>query len=162
MKKLLSSVLIVVLIGLVWTLFFRNQDTATVPTPTPTSISTLTPVSTPTLLPTTSPRPTLNSIILYSDSGYSPSTLKVKKGETAIFKNTSSKMMWTASAVHPTHKGYPGTDIAFCGKQTLVVMFDACKGYGPGESWEFPFNEQGTWKYHNHLQPSHLGTIIVE
>jgi len=83
-------------------------------------------------------------------------------GDTVVFDNKGSKMMWTASAVHPTHKAYPDSDIAKCETPSQAGIFDACRGYGPGELWEFKFNEQGTWKYHNHLQPSHTGTIIVE
>jgi len=70
--------------------------------------------------------------------------------------------MWTASAFHPTHKAYPGSDIAKCGIQSQIGIFDACRGYGSGESWEFKFDEQGTWKYHNHMQANHSGTIVVE
>ena len=71
-------------------------------------------------------------------------------------------MMWTASAIHPTHKAYPSSDIEKCGTQSQANIFDACKGYGQGESWGFRFDEVGTWKYHNHLQPNHTGTIVVE
>lgn len=100
--------------------------------------------------------------VVYSDAGYDPAIVTIKKGDIVVFKNESSKMMWTASAVHPTHNAYPGSGIELCGTQTLVPNFDACKGYGFGESWEFQFEEQGTWKYHNHLQPNHTGTIITE
>ena len=44
-----------------------------------------------------------------------------KKG-TVIWKNESSNPMWTASAMHPTHKVYPGTDISACGTQTLMPI----------------------------------------
>lgn len=104
----------------------------------------------------------LGAGVTYSDSGYSPARVKIKKGDTVVFDNKSSKTMWTASAVHPTHKAYPGSDIAKCGTTQAAGLFDACKGYGLGESWEFRFDEQGTWRYHNHLQPGHTGTITVE
>lgn len=100
--------------------------------------------------------------VTYLDSGYSPNTVKIKKGDTVIWKNQSKFSVWTASAVHPTHKIYPGSGMEMCGMNTLVAIFDACKGFSSGESWDFRFNEQGTWKYHNHLQPNHAGTIIVE
>ena len=100
--------------------------------------------------------------VTYSDSGYSPATITVKKGDTITFDNKSSKIMWPASAAHPTHKAYPGTDIEFCGTLQSSGAFDACRGYGSDESWDFKFEELGTWKYHNHLQPNHTGTIIVK
>lgn len=94
--------------------------------------------------------------ITYTDSGYSPNTITIKKGEAVAFKNQSSRSMWTASAVHPTHRGYPTT--GGCIGSTL----DACKGIQPGNSWSFTFDITGTWKYHNHLNPADTGTVIVE
>jgi len=34
--------------------------------------------------------------------------------------------------------------------------------YLPGESWSFKFDEGGTWKYHDHLNPGATGMIVVE
>jgi len=95
-------------------------------------------------------------IVTYTDSGYSPSTLKIKKGETVTFKNQSSQSMWPASGVHPTHTLYPTTG------GCIGSTFDACAGIQPGGSWSFKFDIAGTWKYHNHLNPGDTGTIIVE
>lgn len=107
--------------------------------------------------PPVSQTPTVKeSVVTYTDSGYSPTTLTVKKGATVTFKNQSSRSMWTASAVHPTHRGYPTTG------GCISSTFDACKGIQPGNSWSFKFDIAGTWKYHNHMNPSDMGTIIVE
>lgn len=149
----------VILVGVVVFLYTRDSEEASILSPTPTLTSTPTAEETPIPLPTVSES---KVTVTYSDSGYSPAEIQIKKGDTVVFDNKSPKMMWTASAVHPTHKAYPGSDIANCGTSSQNGMFDACKGYGTGESWEFRFNEQGTWKYHNHLQPTHFGTIIVE
>ncbi|OGI94971.1 hypothetical protein A3A03_02245 [Candidatus Nomurabacteria bacterium RIFCSPLOWO2_01_FULL_40_18] len=94
--------------------------------------------------------------VTYTNSGYLPSTLTVKKGETVTFKNQSSRAMWTASAVHPTHRGYPTTG------GCLGSTFDACAGIQPGNSWSFKFDISGTWKYHNHLSPGDTGTIDIQ
>lgn len=96
------------------------------------------------------------NVVTYTDSGYSPGTLRVKVGTTVIFKNESSRSMWTASAVHPTHRSYPTTG------GCIGSTFDACKGIQPGGSWSFKFDVTGTWKYHNHLSPGDTGTIVVE
>lgn len=127
------------------------------------------PVLSPSVMPTATPRPTLppapvqqSNNVTYTDSGFLPSTITIKKGQTVTWKNESSRQMWTASAVHPTHKAYPGSGIEICGTNTLIAIFDACKGYAPGESWEFRFDNVGTWKYHNHTTSSHTGTIMVE
>lgn len=95
------------------------------------------------------------NVVTYTNAGYSPTTLRVKVGETVAFKNQSSNSMWTASAVHPTHRGYPTTG------GCLGSTFDACKGVQPGNSWSFRFDISGTWKYHNHLSPGDTGTIVV-
>ena len=88
------------------------------------------------------------NVVTYTDSGFSPSTLTVKAGDTVVFKNESSSAFWPASAVHPTHELYP--------------EFDAKAAISLGSTYSFTFNRVGTWKYHNHLNASHTGTIVVE
>lgn len=95
-------------------------------------------------------------VINYSNTGYSPNPLRVLVGATVVFKNESSRAMWPASAIHPTHTGYPTTG------GCLGSTFDACRGVQPGDSWSFKFDVAGNWKYHDHLKPSVWGTIIVE
>jgi plastocyanin len=102
------------------------------------------------------------NVVVYTNSGYSPSTLTVKKGETVTFKNQSSRSMWPASAMHPTHRVYSGTSLDEHCPDTAGTAFDACKGFLPGQSWSFIFNKTGTWKYHDHLNPGATGTIVVE
>lgn len=100
--------------------------------------------------------------VMYTDDGYSPGSLKIKVGETVIFQNDSGRTMWTASAMHPTHMVYPETNIQKCDSPESMTMFDACDGVLPGKSWSFQFNHAGEWGYHNHLNSSHYGKIIVE
>lgn len=100
--------------------------------------------------------PMKEKVIIYADTGYSPSSLRINVGETVLFQNKSSRSMWPASAMHPTHKDYPTTG------GCLGSTFDACKGVQPGESWSFKFDVIGDWKYHNHLNPKDFGAIIVE
>lgn len=102
-----------------------------------------------------------NTVVL-SDAGYAPSTLTIKQGETVTFKNESSKMMWTASAMHPAHTGYSGTSLQDHCPDTTSTSFDACRGYAPGESWSFTFQKVGSWGYHNHLSPKEWGTVVVQ
>jgi plastocyanin len=96
------------------------------------------------------------NIVTSTSAGYSPLTLTIKKGDTVTFKNESSKPVWTASAVHPTHKVYPTTG------GCLGSTFDACVGIKSGESWSFKFDIAGTWKYHDHLNAKNFGAIVVE
>jgi len=101
------------------------------------------------------------NVVVYTNSGYSPNTLTIKKGETVTFKNQSSRSMWPASAVHPTHQVYSGTSLSEHCPDKTGTAFDACKGFLPGQSWSFKFDKVGTWKYHDHLNPSATGTIVV-
>ena len=93
-------------------------------------------------------------------AGFSPNTLTVKSGDTMVFVNKDTAQHWPASAAHPTHVVYPETGGCIGSK------FDACKGLAEGESFEFVFNEKGSWKYHDHLNccsdPAFFGTIVVE
>lgn len=99
--------------------------------------------------------------VTFNDTGYVPAEVTVKKGQTVNFKNESAIATWPASAMHPTHTVYPGSDIQKCGTDAAVGIFDACGGLNTGESWSFQFNETGIWKYHDHLNAGKFGTIIV-
>lgn len=97
-----------------------------------------------------------SAVIRYTDSGYEPSSLAVKRGAAVIFKNESSREMWPASAMHPTHKVYPTTG------GCIGSTFDACRGSKQGEEWIFMFDAVGAWGYHDHLNPRSFGSITVE
>jgi plastocyanin len=48
--------------------------------------------------------------ILYTDNGYSPKIITVKKGQSVHFINQSKLPMWTASDPHPVHTDYHDFD----------------------------------------------------
>ena len=85
--------------------------------------------------------------IVMNENGFSPATITVPKGTLVVFSNKGSRPHWPASAVHPTHELLPG--------------FDALRGIAPGESYSFTFTKAGTWKYHDHLNPSRTGSVTV-
>jgi len=97
-----------------------------------------------------------------SSSGFSPKEITIKKGDTVKFTNVGIESRWPASAMHPTHTAYPGSSISKCNTAEASTIFDACRAYGPGETYSFKFNEVGSWRYHDHRNPSVAGTIIVE
>ncbi|MEX0668797.1 MAG: plastocyanin/azurin family copper-binding protein [Candidatus Saccharimonadales bacterium] len=86
--------------------------------------------------------------VRYGSNGFTPATLEISVGDSVSFVNSSNVSMWVASDSHPTHTNFPD--------------FDAGRGYGSGETYEFTFNEPGSYGYHNHLNPNHGGIIIVE
>ncbi len=104
---------------------------------------------------------TLNTVEI-TESGFFPQTITINSGDTITWTNKISRKSWPASAIHPSHKVYPGSDISKCGTSEQDSIFDACKGLAEGESYSFTFNEIGSWNYHDHLQSSNWGTIVVQ
>ena len=100
--------------------------------------------------------------VTISDGGYSPQSLTIDVGDTVVWKNEGTQGNWPASAVHPTHKVYPGSDIVKCGTAEEDNIFDACRGLADGEEWSFTFDEVGSWNYHDHLHANLRGTIVVQ
>ncbi|OGZ64241.1 MAG: hypothetical protein A3A98_02565 [Candidatus Staskawiczbacteria bacterium RIFCSPLOWO2_01_FULL_40_39] len=103
-----------------------------------------------------------NHEVIYTDPGYSPSELIIKIGDTVTFKNQSSREIWTGSAMHPVHTAYSGTSLQQHCPDPSNTSFDQCKSEQPGTSWSFTFTKAGTWGYHNHVNASHFGKIIVK
>lgn len=102
--------------------------------------------------------------VVYSDGGYAPKELTVKKGEKVTFRNESSHVMWPASAMHPAHAEYPGSGLQKCTDSSVdkSTLFDSCSEKKSREEWSFQFQEVGTWNYHDHRRAEYWGTIIVE
>ncbi len=80
----------------------------------------------------------------YTDSGFSPASVTIKKGQTVNFVNKSSSQMYVASNPHPIHTDYPGFD-----------------ELSAGDSYSFTFDKVGTWGYHNHINPAQKGSVVV-
>lgn len=83
-----------------------------------------------------------------TSDGFSPRELTIKKGDKVTWVNKTDHAIWPASAFHPTHEVYPA--------------FDALRGFSQNESpYSFVFDKVGSWKYHDHLNPSWTGVIEV-
>jgi plastocyanin len=86
--------------------------------------------------------------VKYTDKGFEPAIVTIKKGETVQWINENSNaQMWVASNPHPTHTDYPG--------------FDQDEGVSAGSSYSFTFRNSGVWGYHNHLNPDVTGRVVV-
>lgn len=79
--------------------------------------------------------------------GYTPPSVTVKVGQVVTWTNTSGSSATVSSDPHPTHTDLPELD-----SPTL----------GNGDTYSFTFTKVGTWGYHNHLDPSVEGTVIVQ
>lgn len=86
-------------------------------------------------------------LIQMTDSGFLPAQITVPVGTTVFFKNVGTQPHWPASAFHPTHLELPG--------------FDALRAITPGESYAYAFTKVGTWKFHDHVNPSRFGSVTV-
>lgn len=86
-------------------------------------------------------------VVIMTDDGYQPEDLEIELGEKVIFKNDGKDDRWPASNIHPTHEIYSD--------------FDPKKSVLPGDSWSFVFDKAGTWRWHDHLDPSLNGAITV-
>lgn len=88
----------------------------------------------------------IESVTLAS-SGFEPQNITVKAGTKVTWINKSGSGATVNSAVHPTHLAYPPLNLgSFDDGETLTLVFDT----------------PGTYKYHNHLNPSQTGVVVVE
>jgi plastocyanin len=90
---------------------------------------------------------TATATITYSGSSFSPNSVTVKSGDTVAIKNTSSDTLEFDSNPHPVHTDNTELNVG---------------SVAPGEGMTFTVTTKGTYHYHNHLDASQGGTIIVE
>lgn len=110
---------------------------------------------TPILSPSPAPKPTESSVpvngvvsVNFDGKSFTPAIVTLKVGQKVIFKNISEKeSLWVASDPHPVHDAYP--------------ELDSKKAIEPGGSYEFVAGKIGSWGYHDHIQPSIVGKLII-
>ncbi|MBI2009474.1 cupredoxin domain-containing protein [Candidatus Saccharibacteria bacterium] len=86
------------------------------------------------------------TVITYNGSLFSPSQVTVNKGDTITIKNDSSVPVDVESTPHPVH-----TDNTELNLGQIEV----------GKNTSFSISQVGSWGYHNHLDPTQTGTIVV-
>jgi plastocyanin len=103
----------------------------------------------------------MSATVTYNGSTFSPSSVTIAKGGTVNFVATNGQSMWVASAPHPTHTGYDGTSesVHCAAGYTGPAPFDMCAA---GTSFSFTFDKTGSFVYHNHLNTSAHGTVVVQ
>lgn len=146
-KKAIIAIVILVIVVAGATLWMLRKDpvateSSTNNTPTTSDSNANSSSPTDTVTPTGS-----EAVITYSDSGYSPSSVTVKAGDKVIIKNTSSRSMQFDSDPHPAHTTNPELNVG---------------AVSPGQEMSFVVDTKGTFGYHNHLNASQKGTIIVQ
>lgn len=93
------------------------------------------------------PKETENAIITVTEAGFNPKSVQVQAGKRVIWLNKSGKTISLNSNDHPTHKKYP------------LLNFGELPN---GASAQHVFTKAGTYGYHNHLNPSQKGIVIVK
>lgn len=87
-------------------------------------------------------------MITYTDAGFAPSSVNIAKNTVVIFKNKSSSPLQIASDPHPSHTDLPA--------------LNAATATNANEEYRYQYAHDGAWGFHNHLQPTHKGTVIVQ
>jgi plastocyanin len=90
---------------------------------------------------------TAAATITFTGDGFTPAVTTVKAGDTVRVANKSSQPLNFDSDPHPTHTDEPELNVG---------------AIGPGESGTFTVTKKGHWGFHDHLNPSLRGTLIVE
>ena len=155
MKRTVAIVIIALIAvsGVVWAVASNSDKTNTEtnkPALSPTSSTTNNSNSNTTSNSTESENTstdTANATITYTDDGFGPSTLTVKVGTKVTIKNDSSSDLEFSSDDHPTHTKDPEINT---------------EAIGPGETTTITPTTKGTHGYHNHLNPSDTGTLVVQ
>lgn len=87
------------------------------------------------------------AVVTFNNGQFSPSKLNVKKGEKIIVRNESSAKIQFDSDPHPAHNLYPELNIG-----TIE----------PGQLKTLVITKEGTYTYHNHLDASQRGQLVIE
>ena len=87
------------------------------------------------------------NIITLTENGFSQESLTIKTGESVTWQNNSGMRATINSDPHPSHTDYEPINLG---------------QFSDGESLNLTFDTPGIYGYHNHLNPSQVGTIVVE
>ena len=90
--------------------------------------------------------PTGKGIVNLTGAGFDPATVTVKTGSVVLWYNKSGGEASVNSDPHPANDAYPPLNLG---------------RFPDGTSMSLIFQKPGTYKYHNNLNPSQTGTVVV-
>jgi len=145
-NKILFGVIAVIIVVVGFLLVSKKKSSQTAPQITEQT----SPVAKPTITQaeTTQTKTQMQeATVIIAGLGFEPVTINIQAGEKVVWINKSGELAAVNSDLHPTHLIYPQLNISSIpnGKAVFLV-----------------FDKQGTYKYHNHLNPSQTGTVVVE
>lgn len=136
-KVLIGIVALIVVIGAVILLTNnKSQKQTVIPSPTAQSQMQASPSA-----------KMAEATVTLTRSGFNPQTLTIKAGTKVTWVNHSGETATVNSDPHPTHTLWPFLNLG---------------SFDDGGSVSVVFDKTGTYTYHNHLNPSETGTVIVE
>lgn len=91
-------------------------------------------------------------IIDVTSAGFSPETLKIKRGQSVIWTNRDK---YSSHGIISTGNVYP--ESGDCGSK-----MNTCSSISLGQSFRVTFDRVGTWEYQDTERAQFTGTIIVE
>ena len=89
-------------------------------------------------------------LVTYSDKGFTPVVIRITRGTSIRFLNTSGKALRIAPLADPAYN------------TNTYQGFEASKSIKRGESYEISVPIPGVWGYKNQLWPNAVGVAIVE
>lgn len=145
MKNVIIALIIVLLVGgggyIAWTMMDSDKDDKSQVSPSETNDQDADDETGE----ITAEEATAINEVSYDSDGFSPEGITVEAGTKVTWTNNSGSDMWVASNPHPVH-----TDFS---------SFDQKKA---GDSYSFTFEKAGTYDYHNHLNSSDTGSVVVK
>lgn len=88
------------------------------------------------------------NVVTVTSASFSPQEIIIKVGESVTWLNAGSEDHQVNSAPHPTHTTYQPLN-------TVGLL-------KPGDKQSLTFPTAGTYKYHDHLNPSLFGSVTVQ
>lgn len=146
-NTVITAIVVFVLIVGGWFLTRPKQPATFSPEPQSTQIPTSTESAAPLSATEGSKVANEKNLVIITSAGFSPSDITVSVGGTVVWMNSDTTAHTVNSVTHPTHTIYPPLNL------------DTIK---PGEKKSLDFPKAGTYKYHDHLNPSLTGSVIVQ
>ncbi len=144
-KNLIVAVVVILILAVGGFYFIKSQQNA--PVSPSQEVSSPTPAQTQAPAASEEAMMKGETLVKITANGFSPNSLTVKAGEIVTWQNDDSANHTVNSAPHPTHTAYPPLNLG-------VIK--------PGDKKSLTFDKAGTYKYHDHLNPSLTGSVTVQ